>query len=224
MSDAQGAIEGLGRFSKMVNELAERIARTGRSYYAQFPAPIDLYALVCLSKPSHLVESGVASGVSTAFMLMGIVRNGKGTLHSIDFPVEKKIGPGNESWAIPAGLSSGWAIPSSLGKGWDLRLGRSEDLLKPLLAEAGVLDFYCHDSPVDGRHFAFEMKAISGRLGPGSVVVADNTDWKTFEKTAEKLGTSAIRRRKSSLAAFKVPGPSSTLMRKGYKITRNQIR
>jgi hypothetical protein len=205
VSRAEGAVARLGRLSRVVDELVEKIERTGRSYYAQFPAPLDLYALVRLAKPANVIESGVSSGVSTTFLLLGIKSNGRGILHSIDLPVERRGGKGNESWAIPPGLISGWAVPPRLKRGWDLRLGRSEDLLKPLLAETGVLGFYCHDSPVDARHFEFEMDAIRGHLRPGSLVVADNTEWKTFEATAESVGASPIRRRKSSLAAFRVP-------------------
>ena len=208
VSRAESAVDGLRRFSQDVEGLAERIARTGRSYYAQFPAPIDLYALARLAKPANIVESGVSSGVSTAFLLLAVRSNGGGALHSVDFPVERRRGSRNESWSIPQGLGSGWAIPPKLRLGWDLRLGRSEDLLGPLLAEVGGLDFFCHDSPVDASHFEFEMEAIRGHLEPGSIVVADNTEWKTFEATAESLGATAIRRKKSSLGAFRVPGPS----------------
>ena len=198
-------LKDLEGHSEDIRFLSRRIMQTGRSYYAQFPAPLDLYALVRLATPDSVVESGVASGVSSAFMLMALKDNGRGTLHSIDFPVPRSSARGCESWAIPQGLSSGWAVPQTLKRGWDLRTGRSEALLKPLLDEVGRLGFYCHDSPVDVRHFAFEMRAITPHLGPGSVVVADNTDWETFEKTASGAGTVARRRKSSSLGAFSLP-------------------
>jgi hypothetical protein len=188
-----------------IMELCENIRRTGRSYYAQFPAPIELYALVRLARPRILVESGVASGVSSTFLMLGARANNLGTLHSVDFPVSREGPRGNESWAIPSGMSSGWAIPAKLRGRWDLRQGRSEDLLKPLLNEVGTLDFYCHDSPVDRAHFAFEMNTIGKHLKPGSVVVSDNTDKDTFERAAEAAGANACYRRHSSLGAFRVP-------------------
>ena len=92
-----------------------------------------------------------------------------------------------------------------LRKGWDLREGRSEELLEPLLDEIATLDFYCHDSPVDVAHFAFEMKTIRNHLKPGSVVVADNTDRDTFDRTARLAGAIAYYRRGSSLGGFRVP-------------------
>ena len=197
--------ELLGRAAD-IRSLSDRIARTGRSYYAQFPAPFELYSMVRLVRPGNLVESGVASGVSSAFMLMGIKANRRGTLHSIDKPVPRKKGPGNESWAIPAGHSSGWAVPPALRRRWDLRLGRSEDVLEDLLGETGVLDFYCHDSPVDEAHLKFEMEAIRPHLRSGSLVVSDNTgEIGTFDRLAKAMGTTSLRRRTSTLQAFRVP-------------------
>jgi Methyltransferase domain len=202
---AELAVEGVARFGPQMKSLADTIEGTGRAYYAQFPAPIDLYALVRLTRPKVLVESGVASGVSTAFMLLGVRANRMGALHSIDYPVERVKGKGNESWAIPSGMSSGWAIPEGLKRKWDLRLGRSEDLLRPLLTELGAVDFYCHDSPVDAKHFGFEMGAIRRHLAQGSVVVADNSVIGTIRSLAEAMGTDLVQRKGSSLTGFRVP-------------------
>jgi hypothetical protein len=206
LEEARDSVEGLAGHAAYVRELSDKIRRTGRSYYAQFPAPIELYAFVRMTQPTTLVESGVASGVSSTFLLLGAKVNGGGVLHSIDLPVSRREGRGNEPWAIPSGLHSGWAVPGVLKERWDLRQGRSEDLLVPLLKEVGALDFYCHDSPVDTKHFAFEMKAIKAHLRPGSLVIADNTDRDVFDDTARSVGAKAVHRRHSSLGAFRVPG------------------
>jgi len=195
-----------------IEELADSIKRTGRSYYAQFPAPIDLFALVRLTRPRTLVESGVASGVSSAFLLLGMKANSAGVLHSMDFPTFREGNRGNESWAIPQGKASGWAVPSKLRNRWDLRSGRSEELLGPLLEGIGTVDLYCHDSPVDVGHFEFEMKTIRDHLKPGSLVVADNTDRRIFDETARSVGALAYYRRQSSLGAFRVPGTIQGLL------------
>jgi len=202
---AEVAANGITTHFESIEELSHNIKHSGRSYYAQFPAPIDLFALVKLTRPRSLVESGVASGVSSAFLLLGIESNSEGVLHSIDFPVFRKRGPGNESWAIPPGKSSGWAVPAKLQNRWDLREGRSEDLLRPLLEEISTVDLYCHDSPVDFRHFEFEMKLVRNHLKPGSLVIADNTDRRVFDETAQSVGAKAFYRRQSSLGAFLVP-------------------
>lgn len=209
IDSAESAVDDITRHARAIVGMTEGIKRTGREYYAQFPAPIDLYALVRLTRPRDVVESGVASGVasgvSSTFLLLGIEDNSFGALHSIDLPVTRQAARGGEPWAIPPRKSSGWAIPSKLKQSWDLRVGRSEELLKPLLREVGTLDFYCHDSPVDARHFEFEMRAITDCLAPGALVVADNTEWEVFDKTARAVGAKAFRRKQSSLAAFRVP-------------------
>jgi len=202
---AERAVNELTNHSELIRELSRNIERTGKTYYAQFPAPIDLFALVRLSRPQNLVESGVASGVSSTFLLLGIKSNSGGILHSIDFPAFRQGTRGNQPWAIPQGLSSGWAVPTKLRSRWDLRQGRSEDLLRPLLEEIGTLDLYCHDSPVDITHFEFEMKSIRKHLKPGSLIIADNTDKKVFDETARSVGSEAFYRRYSSLGAFLVP-------------------
>jgi Methyltransferase domain len=203
--EAQAAVDDVAGQADSVRELIANIKTTGRTYYAQFPAPIDLFALVRLTKPKTIVESGVASGVSSTFMLLGTEANSEGILHSIDLPVARERKGRNESWAIPDGLSSGWAVPSKLKNRWDLREGRSEELLAPLLREVGFIDLYCHDSPVDLKHFQFEMDAIREYLKPGSVIVSDNTDREVFDQTARAVGASAFYRRGSSLGAFRVP-------------------
>src|SRR5207249_3098502 len=66
------------------------LERTGRTYYAQFPAPSELYLITRMQRPRHAVESGVSSGLSSAHILMGLERNGGGHLHSIDLPQYQK--------------------------------------------------------------------------------------------------------------------------------------
>jgi hypothetical protein len=205
LEQAERAINEILRYASDVSALHGTISRTGRSYYAQFPAPIELYAMVRLTRPEYLVESGVASGVSSAFLLLGVTANRTGILHSIDFPMMRQARGKNESWSIPSGLSSGWAIPDSLKRKWDLRIGRSEDLLRPLLDEIGRVDFFCHDSPVDRKHFEFEMRTVAAYSRPGSVVIADNIDRDIFEAVARSVGAKVYFRRKALLGAFRVP-------------------
>lgn len=204
LDEVETVVERITDDSKTIIKLCENINQTGRAYYAQFPAPIDLYALVVLSCPHNLVESGVSSGVSSTFILLGIRANKLGTLHSIDFPVSRTTNRGGVPWALPHGMTSGWSVPTEISSKWDLRMGRSEELLEPLLKEIGTLDFYCHDSPVDDEHFEFEMNTIKKYLKPGSLVVADNTNREIFDRTAMSIDAKAHYRRQSSLGAFLV--------------------
>ncbi len=203
----------LGEFSGLVTaerEILRLLASSGRTYYAQFPAPVDLYAIVRLMRPRQVVESGVSSGLSTAHILLALQRNGRGRLHSMDLPTYQKAVKrrrGELSWSIPKGADSGWAIPEGLKKGWDLRQGRSEELLPELVDELPRIDLYCHDSPWTPQHLAFEFEAIRPSLRTGSIVVADNTDVNPNapRRLARHFGARVWRRQGSSLVGLRVP-------------------
>jgi hypothetical protein len=182
----------------------------GRTFYAQFRAPFELYVMTRVSRPLHIVETGVSSGVSSAHFLAGIHRNRQGTLHSVDRP-QVQVGPtlrsGESSVSVPPGRSSGWAIPESYRRGWDLRLGLSQDVLPPLVQELPSVDIFLHDSYHTPTHLTFELETIRPKLHPGSLVLADNTEWtgQAFPRFARSLGTKIWRRGSSDLVALRVP-------------------
>jgi hypothetical protein len=186
------------------------LQETGRTYYAQFPAPLELYAISRILKPDHIVESGVSSGISSAHFLMALKRNRKGTLHSIDYPSYSptpKRTRGQISWTIPYGKDSGWAIPTSLRKRWELHKGRSEDLLQGLLKRISTVNIFCHDSPWTAKHLEYELAALRPHLRSGSIVVADNSAWNpsAVAKLAASFSTRVVHRRGSDLIGIRVP-------------------
>ena len=186
------------------------LARSGRTYYAQFPAPLDLYVITRLLRPRHVVESGVSSGVSTAHILAALAKNGRGQLHSMDRPQYQKGAQrrrGELSWSIPPAKDSGWAVPRRLRVRWDLRKGTSEELLPTLLDEVPAVDLFCHDSPWTAKHLAFEFTAIRPKLRSGSIVVADNSDVnpEAPKSLALAYGTRVWHRRNSSLIGIRIP-------------------
>ena len=132
------AIEEAEGERRLFQHLAREHASEGRDSYIEIDAPLELHALVRLLRPAHVVEVGVSSGVSSAYLLNALERNGLGTLHSVDLP--RRPRPSSDprararaSWSIPPGRSSGWAVPFPLRKRWDLRLGDKTAVL-PLLA------------------------------------------------------------------------------------------
>ncbi len=154
------------------------LQRTGRTYYAQFPAPLELYLITRTQCTRDAVESGVSSGLSSAHILMGLDRNARGRLHSIDLPQYQKAAKrarGELSWSVPRGKDSGWAIPSRLKARWDLRKGRSEDVLQRLINRLPSIDLYCHDSPWTPEHLAFEFETIRPKLRSGSRLSSPTT-------------------------------------------------
>ena len=184
----------------------------GRRFYAQICAPFELYGLVRLARPLEIVETGVSSGVSSAHFLLGLVDNGCGALHSIDLPSPQKgptLGPRESTVSVPPGRSTGWAVPGSLRAGWDLRLGPSQELLPELLGDLDRVDLFLHDDLHTPRHLAFELELLRPKLRPGSIVLADNTNWTgtAFDRFARSIGAAVVRRRGSDLVGLRVPDP-----------------
>lgn len=184
----------------------------GRRYYAQFRAPFELYVLTRALRPEHVVETGVSSGISSVHFLAALRRNRGGTLHSIDRPQVQAgptLRPGEPAVSVPPGRSSGWAIPKGYRDGWDLRLGPSEELLPPLVREIASVDLFLHDSLHTPSHLTFELETVRPKLHPGSIVLADNTQWtgQSFVRFARSLQARVCRRGSSDLVGLRVPEP-----------------
>jgi len=191
-------------------ELRHRHLAAGRPNYAQIRAPFDLYAIVRLLKPAHIIETGVSSGVSSAHFLAALRRNRRGTLHSIDLPLpqrERLLLPGESSVAIPPGQSSGWAVPDSLRDGWDLRIGPAQRVLPKLLRELPHVGLFLHDDLHTPAHLTFELESVRPRLTPGAVVLADNTVWtgRAFPEFARGVGVPPLYRGRTDLVGLAMP-------------------
>jgi predicted O-methyltransferase YrrM len=170
---------------------------TGRLGYDE---GIRLYALVRKLRPRVAVETGVCNGFSTAFLLLGLQRNGIGELHSIDLP--EVVGADYESgtfWegkqgaAIPPGKEPGWMIPAGLRERWRLTVGRSQDELRPLLARIGEIDLFVHDSEHSYECMDFEFRAAWPALRDGGGLVADDWNWnEAFAELARDTGRTPV--------------------------------
>jgi hypothetical protein len=191
----------------------------GRPGYAQIRAPFELYALVRLGRPDHVVEAGVSSGVSSAHFLLALAKNRHGRLHSIDWPTFQrgaKLAAGESPVSIPPGRTSGWAIPDHLKAGWDLRIGLSQTLLPRLVADLPSVDLFLHDDLHTPRHLDFELGTIRPKLADGAVVLADNTVWtgNAFPRFARELGVPWFRRGRSDLVGLRTPSPTAAACRR----------
>jgi hypothetical protein len=165
---------------RLFSHLAREHRREGRPSYIEIDAPLELYALARLLQPRHVVEVGVSSGVSSAYLLQALARNGRGTLHSIDRPKRppassrrssRPLGP---SWALPPGRSSGWAVPDALRGRWDLRIGDKKDVIPLLADELDRIDLFVYDVPHDDRTTREEFRRLDPLLVTGAVAIADH--------------------------------------------------
>jgi len=200
----------LERLLPLEEEIRHRHLAAGRSTYAQIRAPFELYCIVRLLRPEHVVETGVSSGVSSAHFLAALRRNHRGRLHSIDLPTHQR-GPSlraNEpSIALPPGRESGWAVPDALRERWDLRIGPTQRLLPTVVREVGSVGLFLHDDLHTAAQLSFELETVRPVLTPSAVVLADNTDWtgEAFPRFARTVGVKVVRRGRGDLLGLRMP-------------------
>jgi hypothetical protein len=151
------------------SEFQEHLQRCRRDVHYIMPEAAELYAVVRAAKPRVIVETGVASGLSSAHILRALDRNGFGTLHSIDLPNVQ------EGSVLPDGRTSGWIVPDSLRGRWKLQLGDTWVLLPELLESLGRIDIFLHDSDHSYDAMMFEFEQANPMLVPGGVLLSDDT-------------------------------------------------
>jgi hypothetical protein len=210
---AERAIEEAGREDRLFRSIAEEHAKEGRVSYIEIDAPLELHALVRLRKPRHVVEVGVSSGVSSAYLLQALERNGVGTLHSVDLPkLDRTTGsaPPKHSWSLPKGRATGWAVPFSLRKRWDLRLGDKQQVLPLLAAELPRIDLVVYDVPHEDSATFREFLALDGRFRTHGIAIADHGPTgglcDGLRRWASRRGATPVRRAGLGLFGFRA-GP-----------------
>jgi len=125
-----------------------------------------VWCLVRHLKPRNVVETGVAHGVTSRFILEAREKNGSGHLWSIDRP------PMEPEWKQQIGI----AVGDRLRDRWTYILGSSRRHLPGLLAELGQIDLFIHDSLHSERNVRFEIDSAWAVLWPGGAVVVDDID------------------------------------------------
>jgi predicted O-methyltransferase YrrM len=122
-----------------------------------------LYVICRLVKPKIVVETGVASGVSSAYILHALHQNGQGTLYSIDYPT-----PGEE-------LQTGWLVPEEMRNRWRLIRGKSSEKLPDLLNDILEVDLFLHDSDHSYQNMRFEFETVWPYLRKEGILLSDDT-------------------------------------------------
>jgi len=124
------------------------------------------YLMCRLIEPSFVLETGVAYGVSSAFILRAMEENGHGTLHSVDLPPLRS--DYERFW--------GMAVPDALKSRWKLHRGSSARVLPRLLEEKGTVDLFVHDSLHTARNMRREFDTVWPRLRTGGALLADDVE------------------------------------------------
>ena len=138
------------------------------------------YMAIRAFQPEIVVETGVANGVSSAYILLALQKNKRGVLHSVGL---------NDPQYLPAGKQLGWIVPESLKSRWNLLTGDSQALLPSLLANLGTIDVFIHDSLHTYDHMLWEYRTAFPYLRPGGLLFSDDAAWNpAFSEYCQEVG------------------------------------
>jgi methyltransferase family protein len=140
------------------------------------------YALARALRPDVVVETGVANGVTSSFLLQALELNGAGGLHSIDLAP-----PGTDPSLV------GRLVPAELRGRWTLHRGASKNILADLVSRLGPIGLFVHDSRHTWRNVSRELRTISPRLArPAAVIVDDAERHSALQDWAEQADASLV--------------------------------
>jgi len=166
------------------------------------------YLLVRVIQPKCILETGVASGFSSAVILLALEANGIGELISIDYPAyaetlrQIRFDLTHYPWGlnrssvkrlaryvigrkpfIPKGRNAGWIVPEGLRERWRLLEGMSQAHLPHINSTPEI---FIHDSDHSAVNMRYELDWAAQNVRPGGVVLCDNIElsdaWTEFVK------------------------------------------
>jgi hypothetical protein len=160
-----------GLWSEVVAELEAKGIRPGPESFGSWnDGDAGLVrAIWCLTRhlrPTNVVETGVAHGFTSRFILEALERNGNGHLSSIDLP------PIERFWHSEVGV----AVGDRFANRWSYIKGSSRLRLPTLLSQLGEVDIFIHDSLHSERNVRFELDRAWAKVRPGGVLVVDDVD------------------------------------------------
>lgn len=115
-----------------------------------------LYSIVLTVKPELVIETGVACGISSSYILSALHENKKGKLISID--VESRAGE---------------IVDNKLRRLWKLHIDKSQNVL-PTLGFDRKIDMFFHDSDHSYKNMMWEFEWIYPRLSEGGIIISDD--------------------------------------------------
>lgn len=171
------------------------ITSLGRSS-GQISSPEALYAICRIKQPIRIVETGIAAGLSSAFILEALRKNGRGQLYSIDMPnYEEELAKRNvpnynpaSPGVLPPGLTTGWAVPKELRPNWVIEIGLASEKLHKLLDELKDIDMFLHDSEHTYANMLWEYVTAWEFLRSDGILLSHDVTWNTaFSDFARKI-------------------------------------
>jgi hypothetical protein len=127
-----------------------------------------IWCLIRRLRPVNVVETGVAHGMTSRFILEALETIGAGRLWSIDLPplnpmTRQEVGVAVRQTGVPVDR-------------WTYIAGTSRRRLPALLSRLGRIDLFVHDSMHSNRNVMFELECAWRYLSAGGVIVVDDID------------------------------------------------
>ena len=152
--------------------LAAKGFRSGRGTYAYYS---DAEGSLCRAawcvalhtRPTVVVETGVAHGVTSRVVLEALRLNDFGHLWSIDlpFPFDHQLH-----------TETGVAVTDACRPRWSYLEGSSRQRLPTLATDLGRIEVFIHDSLHTTRNTLFEMEQAASVMSAGGVMLVDDVD------------------------------------------------
>ena len=168
-----------------MKEITEKYDAHYAAGWVNLDDALFLYWLVRKLNPKTIVQTGVCNGLSSAFMMLGLVKNGaEGSLHVIDLP--PVFNSKDAAWTvkgkvygvvIPEGKSSGWMVPDAYRNRFDLWTGDAKAVLPKMVDKVNSVDLFYHDSDHTYDHMMFEFREAKRKLKAGGLIVGDDVSW-----------------------------------------------
>jgi len=157
--------ENENEFNKVFLDYQKRLRQVKLVYPQNFSIDYDeakiLYMLTLYIKPKIFLETGVADGSSSFFILSALKKNSFGKLISVDIK--------NDVGAI---------VPESLKSNLDLKI-LEEDLrnsFKNFVLSIPKIDIFLHDSDHSYSWQSFEYKMVFNKINKNGLLVSDDID------------------------------------------------
>lgn len=151
-------------FWMLEKRLSKRRHAVALVYPSNFPVCTQtarlLYTVVRITKPSRILETGVADGYSTAVVLAALEANGAGELHSVD--IRDDVG-------VLVEARDRWFLQVVDERDSLRHLRRVAERLKPV-------DIFFHDSDHRFIPQGREFEVARAALRPGGLLVSDDVD------------------------------------------------
>ncbi len=117
-------------------------------------------------QPDTVLETGVAFGASTLFILTALDMNNRGTLFSMDLPL----------LTSRSRQFIGSLVPAERRTRWKLFLNSSGRILPQLVKELGAIDIFIHDSDHSYENMMFEFTTVWLCLRSGGILMSDDVN------------------------------------------------